>query len=138
MDKRTEFVDSLKVDIPVDIPNEEELLKDLLDKKYEEYAKIYENKNMMYKAFQYYKIAADMNESWALNKVGEYYRKNNNLEHAYIYYKKAIECPLKERNRYAYYNLATYYYKDGFKALNIKKSKDKYDEYMGMYKKLKK
>ena len=100
--------------------------------------KIYENKNMMDKAFQYYKIAADMNESWALNKVGEYYRKNNNLEHAYIYYKKAIECPLKERNRYAYYNLATYYYKDGFKALNIKKSKDKYDEYMGMYKKLKK
>ena len=41
MDKRTEFVDSLKVDIPVDIPNEEELLKDLLDKKYEEYAKLY-------------------------------------------------------------------------------------------------
>lgn len=100
--------------------------------------KIYENNNMMDKAFQYYKIAADMNESWALNKVGEYYRKNNNLEHAYIYYKKAIECPLKERNRYAYYNLATYYYKDGFKALNIKKSKDKYDEYIGMYKKLKK
>ena len=40
MDKRTEFVDSLKVDVP----NEEELLKNLLDKKYEEYAKIYENK----------------------------------------------------------------------------------------------
>mgnify|MGYP003549025528 CR=1 FL=1 len=35
MDKRTEFVDSLKVDVP----NEEELLKELLDKKYEEYAK---------------------------------------------------------------------------------------------------
>ena len=35
MDKRTEFVDSLKVDVP----NEEELLKNLLDKKYEEYAK---------------------------------------------------------------------------------------------------
>lgn len=33
MDKRTEFVDSLKVDVP----NEEELLKNLLDKKYEEY-----------------------------------------------------------------------------------------------------
>ena len=42
MDKRTEFVDSLKVDVP----NEEELLKNLLDKKYEEYAKIYENKKI--------------------------------------------------------------------------------------------
>lgn len=57
MDKRTEFVDSLKVDIPVDIPNEEELLKDLLDKKYEEYAKIYENKNVQ--AYFHYVIAAN-------------------------------------------------------------------------------
>ena len=39
MDKRTEFVDSLKVDVP----NEEELLKDLLDKKYEEYANFSDN-----------------------------------------------------------------------------------------------
>lgn len=100
--------------------------------------KIYEDKNMIDKALQYYKTAADMNESWALNKVGEYYRENNNLKHAYIYYKKAIECPLKERNRYAYFNLATYYYKDGFDVLNIKKSKDKYDEYISMFEKLKK
>lgn len=47
MDKRTEFVDSLKVDgqnadsLKVDVPNKQELLKNLLDKKYEEYAKIY-------------------------------------------------------------------------------------------------
>ena len=39
MDKRTEFVDSLKVDVP----NEEELLKNLLDKKYEEYANFSDN-----------------------------------------------------------------------------------------------
>ena len=54
MDKRTEFVDSLKVDVP----NEEELLKDLLDKKYEEYAKIYENKNVQ--DYFHYVIAAIM------------------------------------------------------------------------------
>lgn len=100
--------------------------------------KIYEDQNNIEEAIKYYKTSADMDDSWALNKVGEYYRKNNDLEHAYIYYKKAIECPYSERNPYAYFNLATYYYKDGFKALNIKKSKDKYDEYMGMYKKLKK
>ena len=54
MDKRTEFVDSLKVDVP----NEEELLKNLLDKKYEEYAKIYENKNVQ--DYFHYVIAAIM------------------------------------------------------------------------------
>lgn len=54
MDKRTEFVDSLKVDVP----NQEELLKNLLDKKYEEYAKIYENKNVQ--DYFHYVIAAIM------------------------------------------------------------------------------
>ena len=54
MDKRAEFVDSLKVDVP----NEEELLKNLLDKKYEEYAKIYENKNVQ--DYFHYVIAAIM------------------------------------------------------------------------------
>ena len=87
-----------------------------------------DKKTSIKNAIKNFTIASEMGYSYAFN----------NLEHAYIYYKKAIECPLKERNRYAYYNLATYYYKDGFKALNIKKSKDKYDEYMGMYKKLKK
>ncbi len=100
--------------------------------------KIYEKENKMEEAIKYYKISADMDDSWALNKVGEYYRKNNNLEYAYMYYKRAIECPFVQRNPYAYFNLATYYYKTGFGALNIKKSKVKYNEYMSMYKKLKK
>ena len=99
---------------------------------------IYENSGDIDKAIQYYKISADMCESWALNKVGEYYRKNGNLELAFIYYNKAIECPLKERNPYAYYNLATYYYKNGFNQLNIDKSNKKYEEYMSMFEKLKK
>lgn len=100
--------------------------------------KIYESNNDIQNALKYYKISADMNESWALNKVGEYYRKNNDLSLAYIYYKKAILCPLSERNAYAYYNLAKYYYKNGYPLLNIKASKDIYDEYMSMFKKLKK
>ena len=100
--------------------------------------KIYEKSGDINKAIQYYKISADMCESWALNKVGEYYRKNGNLELAFIYYNKAIECPLKERNPYAYYNLATYYYKNGFNQLNIDKSNKKYEEYMSMFEKLKK
>lgn len=62
------------------------------------------------KALYYFKISADLGESWALNRVGEYYRKHNNLERALIYYKRSIEAPIKERNKWGYYNLATYYY----------------------------
>ncbi len=90
--------------------------------------KIYESDNEE-EAIKYYKISADMNNSWALNKVGEYYRKRNNLETAFIYYKKAIECPIKEVCKYAYYNLAKYYYEVGNKQLNIEKDEIKAREY---------
>ena len=99
---------------------------------------MYENENNIDEAIKYYKISADMMESWALNKVGEYYRLKGDLKTAYLYYSKSIECPLNERNRYAYYNLAEYYYKNGFKELNIKKDNNKYKEYIDMFNKLKK
>ena len=44
------------------------------------------------------------------NKVAEYYRKSKDLKTAFIYYEEAINCPLREKNYYAYYNLAKYYY----------------------------
>ena len=100
--------------------------------------RIYENENNIEEAIKYYKISADMMESWALNKVGEYYRLNNDLKTAYLYYSKSIECPLNERNAYAYYNLAEYYYKNGYKELNIKKDINKYNEYINLFNKLKK
>ncbi len=71
--------------------------------------KIYE-KSDINKSINYYMLSADLKESWALNKVGEYYRKNNDLKTAFIYYEEAINCPINERNYYAYYNLAKYYY----------------------------
>lgn len=73
--------------------------------------KYYEDKDYE-KSLNYYKLSADLKESWALNKVGEYFRKNNDLETAFIYYNEAISCPLNEKNYYAYYNLAKYYYLD--------------------------
>ena len=100
--------------------------------------RMYENENNIDESIKYYKISADMMESWALNKVGEYYRLKGDLKTAYLYYSKSIECPLNERNRYAYYNLAEYYYKNGFKELNIKKDINKYNEYIDMFNKLKK
>ncbi|NLC48359.1 MAG: sel1 repeat family protein, partial [Tenericutes bacterium] len=73
--------------------------------------KIYEKTNPD-KSINYYKLSADLKESWALNKVAEYYRKSKDLKTAFIYYEEAINCPLREKNYYAYYNLAKYYYFD--------------------------
>ena len=85
----------------------------------------------MIQAFKYFKISADLNNSWALNKVGEYYRENkNNLLEAYVYYINASDCPISERNYYSYYNLAKYYYLVGNKELGIKKDIHKAKEYL--------
>ena len=85
-------------------------------------------------ALKYFKISADLFNSWALNKVGEYYRKNNDLKKAYYYYKKAIECPINERDKNAYYNLAKYYYSVGNKELKIKQNKEKPEKYLELAK----
>lgn len=97
--------------------------------------KIYEEKDEE-KAMKYYNISADMNNSWALNKVGEYHRKNNDYIKAYIYYSKAVDCPITEICRYAFYNLAKYYYEPGFKELNIKADKEKAKYYYDMFNKM--
>lgn len=97
--------------------------------------KIYEEESIE-EAIKYYKISADMNNSWALNKVGEYYRERNDLKTAFIYYKKAIECPVKEICKYAYYNLAKYYYEVGNKELNIDKDIQKANDYYDKFNRL--
>lgn len=97
--------------------------------------KIYEEKDMN-EAMKYYNISADMNNSWALNKVGEYHRKNNDYIKAFIYYSKAVECPIPEICKFAFYNLAKYYYEPGFKELNIKPDKEKAAYYYDMFNKL--
>lgn len=94
---------------------------------------IYEKDNEE-KALEYYKISADLLNSWALNKVGEYYRKNNELKKAFYYYKKSIECPINERSKKAYYNLAKYYYSVGNNELKIKKDKEKAEKYFELSK----
>ena len=76
-----------------------------------------------------------MENSWALNKVGEYLRKSGDLVSAYFYYLKSIESPLSERNYYGYYNLAKYYYSIGNKELGIEIDLDKSKEYFDLFKK---
>ena len=95
--------------------------------------KTYEDEGNIEEAYKYYKISADMNECWALNKVGEYYRKNKDLKTAFIYYSKAIETPITERIKHPFYNLAKYYYENGCEEANIKKDVNKAKELMNIY-----
>ena len=53
-----------------------------------------------------------MGNSWALNRVGEYYRKNNNMDLAYLYYSASNECPISERCEYSSKNLDKYFKKN--------------------------
>ena len=80
-------------------------------------------------AYKYYKISADMNESWALNKMGEYYRKKEDYKTAFMYYNEAIKAPINERNKFAYYNLAKYYYENGNFYVNIKEDRKKANDF---------
>ncbi len=103
---------------------------------YNNLGKLYEEEGNIDEAIINYMISADQGNSYALNKIGEYYRKKEDYNKAYIYYLKSIESPITERYRYAYYNLAEYYYKNGNKKANIKKSKKIYDECMKMFKEI--
>lgn len=80
--------------------------------------KYYEDQKDYEKAYSYFLKSANLNESWACNKVGEYLRKGiikeeNNIKKAFDYYNKAINVPISLMDKYALYNLAKYYYKDG-------------------------
>jgi len=90
---------------------------------------IFEEAKRLEEALKYFKISADLFNSWALNKVGEYYIENNDLKTAYYYFKKAIDCPINERSKKAYYNLAKYYYSKGNEELKIKQDNKKTEKY---------
>jgi TPR repeat protein len=79
--------------------------------------KIYEEKHYYKMAFNYYLESAKLGESWACNKIGEYYRKgilvDIDLEKAFQYYHLAIDVEIRSCCFYAYYNLAKYYYLNG-------------------------
>ena len=84
----------------------------------------------LFDALSYYIKAANLGESWACNKVGEYYRKTGNGMKAYEFYLKAIDSNYQNTCYYAYYNLAKYYFQNGFES--IPKDTTKYLEYMNI------
>ena len=93
--------------------------------------KIEENKGNIKEAFDYYKKSADLGESWACNKIGEAYRLGifeKNMEKAFYYYNRATMSNCRTVCYYAFYNLAKYFYKNGYDT--IKKDKNKFLNYM--------
>ncbi len=92
----------------------------------------YEKNNDLKLAKNYYKLSADLLNSWALNKMGEICINEGNYKDALFYFNKAINCPISERSYYAYYNLAKIY-KSGNKKLNISKNEKVYNKYMNIF-----
>jgi TPR repeat protein len=96
--------------------------------------KIYENNKQYDKAFSYYLKSANLKESWACNKVGECYRlgigTNKDLRLAFEYYTKAMDVPIKYLCYYSKYNLALYYYLDGYMDIVPIPDRDKAISYL--------
>ena len=96
---------------------------------YNNLGKLAENNKDYNTAFNYFMISANLGDSWALNKIGEYYRlginKEKDLEKAYNYYLKASECPLFSLCPWSKYNLAKYFFKNGVPEIGIHKNTNK-------------
>ena len=83
------------------------------------------------KAYEYYLKSANLKESWACNKVGEAYRLgilDKDMYKAFKYYNIAIESNYRTVAFYAYYNLAKYFYLNGYNE--IEKDVNKAIEYL--------
>ena len=88
--------------------------------------RLLENEGKIEEAYQYYLKSADLGESWACNKVGEAYRTGllpiDGMK-AFEYYNKALNCNYRTLAFYAYYNLAKYYYLNGFETITMDNNK---------------
>lgn len=73
----------------------------------------YEDEGNFEEAKRYFLKSANLGESYACNKIGEYLRKDSNKKEALKYYNKALESSIHEKSKWAYYNIAKYYYLDG-------------------------
>ncbi len=91
--------------------------------------KIYEDRNNLKLAFDYYIKSANLGDSWAQNKVGEFYRLGKidtiNLQKAFEYYTLSSESPRFTLCNWSKYNLAKYFYKDGCMEIGIHKDLNK-------------
>ena len=90
--------------------------------------KIEESKGNIEEAYKYYLKSADLGESWACNKIGEAYRTgifDVDMLKAYEYYNKALDCNYRVLRFYAFYNLAKYFYLNGYDVISADPNKAK-------------
>jgi len=84
---------------------------------YNNLGKIFESENNYEKAYFYYLKSALKEESWACNKLGEFYRLGlyveKDMKKAFYYYNLASEVPINLLEYYCKYNLAKYFYLNG-------------------------
>lgn len=100
---------------------------------YNNLGRIYEERKDYKKAYEYYLLSASLEESWASNKLGQWYRKGiyveKDMKKAYEYYNQALEVPKNLLSYWAYYNLAKYFYLEGSYEAEVEKDIDKAIEY---------
>ncbi len=121
------------------VPNEEasedkaiEYFKKAMDSDYvyayNNLGMIYEKKNDYKKAYECYYFSASKGESWACNKIGEFYRLgiyvDKDYKKAYEYYKLSIDVPISLLDPWAYYNLGKYFYLTGCPYASLEKDVD--------------
>ena len=96
---------------------------------YNNLGKIFENEGNPSKAYEYYINSANQGESWALNKLGEFYRNGigvkKDLKKAFECYTESSEATIFTLCYWSKYNLAKYFYKNGNLECGIKKDIDK-------------
>ena len=92
---------------------------------YNNLGKIYEEQKDYKKAFENYIIAADHGESWAQNKVADFYRKgivkNKDLKQAFKYYNLSSESSRFTLCKWSKYNLAKFFYEEGNLEIEVDK-----------------
>ena len=96
---------------------------------YNNLGKIYEDNKDFKKAFEHYFISANLGESWAQNRIADFYRKGigkeKNLNKAFEYYSLSSESPKFTLCKWSKYNLAKYFYKDGNLEIGVKQDINK-------------
>lgn len=96
---------------------------------YNNLGKIYEERKEYDIAFDYYLKSANLEESWACNKIGYFYYYgigvNKNFDKSFYYFNKGCDAPLKNQCYWNKYNLAKNFYLNGRYEANVEKDIDK-------------
>lgn len=96
---------------------------------YNNLGKIFEEEKNYKKAYEYYLVSANLGESWAANKIGDFFRKGivgtKDLKKAFDYYTISSESPKFILYPWSKYNLAKYFYENGNLEIGVKQDINK-------------